>query len=501
MKKFLGIVLNRIVYTALFIAIQAAAFVLMFLYFRDNFAWFYVACGVLSFAAALYVINSDSNPAYKIAWIVPMLVFPIFGGLFYLMFGKNRLSFAEKRRVRLIRENGEAAMTGIRSALPASAEGRAQSAYILNSSRSPAYADTETRYFPMGEDMLPALLAELEKAESFIFMEYFIIRPGEMWDSILAVLRRKAAAGVDVRVMYDDFGCLLNLPPRYYRTLEAMGIKSCVFNRFNSILTPRFNNRDHRKICVIDGNVGFTGGINLADEYINRLDRFGRWKDTAVMLHGGAVWNLTVTFLSMWDFSRREKDDFRRFAPTLSCLRDGIVQPFGDAPLDGDYVGETVYLNMINRATRYVWMTTPYLIVDNELMTALRAAAKSGVDVRIITPHIPDKKTVFALTRSYYGLLLSSGVKIYEYTPGFMHSKTFVCDDEFAVIGTINMDFRSLYLHYECGVWFAGSRAVTQLKADLDSTLTECEEILPGEKPCWIKRLYLSILRIFAPLL
>ena len=307
--------------------------------------------------------------------------------------------------------------------------------------------------------------------------------------------------------MYDDMGCIMTLPHHYERKMEALGIACSVFNPFIPILSSRLNNRDHRKICVIDGHTGFTGGINLADEYINAYEKHGHWKDSSIILKGDAVWNLTVMFLAMWDDIRGIKEDYEKFKPrvyqSVPESRDGYVQPYSDNPLDDEIVGETVYFNLINKAKRYVYITTPYLIIDNEMVTALSVAAKSGVDVRIITPHIPDKWYVHAVTRAYYEGLLENGVKIYEYTPGFIHAKTFAVDDEYGTVGTINLDYRSLYLHFECGVWLYRTRSVLQIKEDFLAMLPICQEITLEEcrNVKWYRKLVRACLRIFAPLM
>ena len=503
-------VLGRILYTLLFVSLQAAALIVMFRFFRDQFAYFYGFCVLLSIAATLHILNNDSNPAYKIAWLIPILLFPIFGGLFYLLFGKYRMTRRQKEAGLVVQRQIRAIMSGPESPLEdlyaQNPEAALHARYILNATGSPPSTHTQTEYFPIGEKMYEAMLRELENAKTFIFMEYFIIQEGVMWNGILDILERKAREGLDIRVMYDDLGCLFTLPRKYWKLLQRKGIRACVFNPFNSILSPRFNNRDHRKICVIDGNVAFTGGINLADEYINVYEKHGHWKDTGILLRGEAVWSFTVQFLAMWDFSTQETDEFanyapeRRLTPPVSC--DGYLQPYTDIPLDGELVGKTVYLNLINRAQRYVYITTPYLIIDNEMMTALSIAAKSGVDVRIITPHVPDKKAVFFLTRSYYDQLLRSGVKIYEYTPGFIHAKTLVADDDYGVVGTINLDYRSLYLHVECAVWMYRNHAIMDMKQDFFHTL-ECSEEISLEKlgrPSGLMRLWRAILRAFAPL-
>ena len=357
--------------------------------------------------------------------------------------------------------------------------------------------------------MFPVLVRELKQAKKYIFIEYFIINDGVMWQTILNILEKKAAEGVDVRLIYDGFGCLTTLPHKYYEELQKKGIKCQVFNPFRPILNIIQNNRDHRKLCIIDGWVGFTGGINLADEYINQKERFGHWKDTAVMLKGEAVWNMTVMFLHMWAVIGRSEEsvDYEAYFPHRyhegEFESDGFVQPFCDTPLDEEVVGEDVYLNIINKAKKYVYICTPYLIIDNEMMTALCLAAKSGVDVRIMTPGIPDKKLVFILTQSYYRQLLEAGVKIYEYQPGFLHAKSFVSDDEIGVVGTINLDYRSLYLHFEDGVWIYRNRVIQDIKDDFIQTMEYCRQI--ELEFCLNRNIGLCIMqnifRVFAPLM
>ncbi|MDD5879236.1 MAG: cardiolipin synthase, partial [Clostridiales bacterium] len=351
------------------------------------------------------------------------------------------------------------------------------------------------------------LVEELKKAKHFIFLEYFIIEEGIMWNTILEILKEKAKEGVDVRVIYDDVGCVMKLPYKYGDKLEKYGIKCRVFNPFIPILTNRLNNRDHRKIAVIDGYVGFMGGINLADEYINSFEKYGHWKDAAILLKGDAVFNLTVMFLTMWDFINNSDDDYLKYRPenftNEKYLSKGYVQPFDDSPLVNEPIGETVYLNLINKAKKYIYINTPYLIIDNEMATALKIAAKSGIDVRIVTPHIPDKWFVHAVTRSYYHSFIKDNIKIYEYTPGFMHSKTFVVDDEYAVVGSINLDFRSLYLHFECGAWLYKTDSVLKVKEDFLDTLELCQQISlqDCENVKWPVKFGRLILRMFSPLL
>ncbi|MEG2204550.1 MAG: phospholipase D-like domain-containing protein, partial [Oscillospiraceae bacterium] len=379
-----------------------------------------------------------------------------------------------------------------------------QSAYLRRVTGFPAWQGTAGEFFPLGDVTFPRMIEELKRAERFILLEYFIISPGIMWEEMLAVLRERRAAGVEIRIMYDDIGTISTLPTGYDRTLRAMGFDVVVFNPYEPHLNMSMNYRDHRKICVIDGNVGFCGGINIADEYINRLPRFGHWKDTAVMLKGEGVWNLTLMFLTLWGFSSPgSRIDYARYIPTVACRSEGFVQPFGDSPLDRLSVSETVYLQMIHRAVDYLYLTTPYRVLDNETIVARPTAAQRGVDVRVITPHIPDKWYVHLVSRSYYRALLHGGVRIFEYQPGFIHAKQMVSDDKIAVVGTANFDFRSLYLHFECGVLFYHSPVVTQVRDDIVQTLSVCQEISPeaaGSLKLW-ERALAAVLRVIAPLI
>lgn len=508
MKKILRFLTQRVVLTALLILIQALLLFGIIWKLNNYFIYFYAFSVLLSLLLTLRIINNKSNPAFKIAWLIPILLFPVLGGLVYLVFGsdrtgkyiRNKMGRIEKEMQDGISKANE--RSGIEKMPPDVVN---QSHYISNSAHCPPYKNTTVEYLPMGEVKFERMVQELKKAKRYIFMEYFIIQEGTMWNTILDVLEEKAKEGVDVRVIYDDMGCILTLPTGYEKTLREKGIQCQIFNPFIPILSSHFNTRDHRKICVIDGNVGFTGGINLADEYINGYEKHGHWKDTAILLKGEAVFSLTTMFLSMWDYLiKKEGEDYAAYYPdSWDENAQGIVQPFADNPLDDEAVGETVYLNLINKAKRYVYITTPYLILSNEMVTAMNTAAKSGVDVRIITPHVPDKWYVHAVSRSYYEMLVEAGVKIYEYTPGFVHAKTFVVDDEYAVVGTINLDYRSLYLHFECAAWMYKASCVTDVRDDFlktqqmsqEITLEECRNI------SITRRLGRSVLRVLAPLM
>ena len=514
MYKVLKRVFGRAFLTFLSVLFQIGWFTLFMSLLGFRYPVFAGFVRAVSVVVVLLLVNRRSNPSYKLAWIILILSLPMVGFAVYLMFGRSRVagkvreSFekADLLTVPLMTEKEED------RALLNSADEQIdrQSVYLRDHAHFPVYRHTATEYFAEGETLFRRMVEELEKAEHFIFLEYFIIDNGEMWATILDILERKATAGVDVRLVYDDVGCVNTLPAHFYRELRSRGIRCEVFNPFRPIVSVVLNNRDHRKIMVIDGHTGFTGGINLADEYINRKSRFGHWKDTGVMLRGEAVWNFTVMFLQMWsvitgdDSELKAAGKYRPVPPDgQEFSNDGFVQPYSDTPLDSETVGENVYLSMIGRARRYVYIFTPYLIIDNEMMTALCLAAKSGVDVRIVTPGIPDKKIIFALTRSYYDQLLDAGVKIYEYVPGFLHAKCFLCDDEVAVVGTINLDYRSLYLHFECGVWMYGSRAVSQVKDDASDIIHVSREVTKEE--CAGRklpvRLLQSLLRLMAPML
>jgi cardiolipin synthase len=354
--------------------------------------------------------------------------------------------------------------------------------------------------------MMPHILEELSGARHFIFLEYFIIEEGKVWDAILRILAEKAACGVDVRVIYDDMGCVGKLPTGYNLRLESMGIKCTVFNPFVPLISAVMNNRDHRKILVIDGHTSFTGGINLSDEYMNITHPFGYWKDTAVMLHGKATWNLTYMFLQMWNVLRGTKEDFEVYRPEKyhveSFEGSGYVQPFSDNPFDDESISQNVYIDIISQAERYVYICTPYLVPDDEMKNAIILAAKRGVDIRLITPGIPDKKTIYRLTRSYYAAFIEAGVSIYEYEPGFLHAKTIVSDDRIAVVGTINMDFRSLYLHFECGVLMTDENTARVIKNDDEQIIQKSRAIKRGfPKRTLAGRIFDSILRSMSPLL
>ena len=511
-KKLASILFQRRVIVALLIIIQSAALLTSMMWFSGAYVYLYWAYVILSLLAVLVIVSRQTDPGYKIAWIIPILLFPAFGWLVYLLCGGNRLSARKRRKMqgmdRTMLEQLERDFKADELKC-FGADAVNQARYLEQYARCPVYRNTYTQYFALGDDVFPVMLEELRKAQRYIFLEYFIIGPGVFWDSIVEILKERHAAGVDVRIIYDDVGSLNTLPMNYARKFEReTGIPCCFFNRFKPIISIRMNNRDHRKFCIIDGHTAFTGGINLADEYINRTIRFGHWKDSAILLKGEAVWSMAVMFLTMWEYTRDVQEDYDSFRPDhlppeAALGADHYVQPYVDNPLDEEAVGETVYLNLISKAKHYVYAMTPYLIISDSVNTALCNAAKSGVDVRIMTPHIPDKPLVFELTRAHYESLLEAGVKIFEYVPGFVHAKNMVVDDLYAVVGSINLDYRSMFLHFEDAVWLCHDPSVLSVKADFLATQEKCMPVTLEQclDHSWARRLFRSILRVLAPLL
>lgn len=498
---------NRLLIIGVGLLLQFLFLLSMLFFLRDYSELFYFLSLFISLGVFLVIIYDDSNPVFKIAWIILILLVPIFGGIFYLSFGGNQLSRKEKKRMIQIEKDTKKHLHfhDWKDENP-NIEGRMQSDYIKDYGPYPVYRNTETTYFSSGESYFEDLLIEIKKAHKFIFLEYFIIEEGFVWHSILDVLKEKVKEGVDVRVIYDDFGCITKLPRNYHKKLESLGIKCQVFNKLIPVLSSKYNTRDHRKILVVDGKVAYTGGLNLADEYINRIEVYGHWKDMGLKITGDGVWNFTVMFLSVWRFISKELVDYNSYKTKEAIKCDDFIQPFSDNPLDNEAVGENVYINMINKAKDYVYITTPYLIISSEMINSLCNAAKCGVDIRIITPYKPDKFYVQMVSRSYYSTLLKAGVRIFEYEPGFIHGKNFVCDDLFAVVGTINMDFRSFYHHFECGVWMQSEYNVMPIKEDFIHTQEESIEITEENMNSVFKlnifKIMMSlVLRIFAPLM
>lgn len=498
---------NRRLIIVLLIVAQIATIVLLL--FRSlGLKWLEDLLTAFSVITALHLLTRPDKSAFKLSLIFLILLFPVFGGALYWIFHSQTTSVGFRMALSKIEKNSASAFIqdelAFKTAMEELPGARKQLHYLKNNTPFPICRNTATDYYPDGKAMLSAMLEDLKGAQRYIFLEYFIIADGVMWESILEVLRERSANGVDVRIIYDDLGCFPTLPPNYAKKLREYGIECRKFNPFHPFLTSVQNNRDHRKIAVIDGRIAYTGGINLADEYIGEKIRFGIWKDNAVRLSGDAAWSFTVIFLQTWSFLTRKTEDYNSYLPVFAPIEraDGWVQPYSDSPMDKENVAEHVYLRVIEQAQRYLYITTPYLMVDDGMISAIKASAKCGVDVRIITPHHPDKKAVHFTTRSYYRSLIKAGVRIYEYTEGFMHAKTFVADDTVATVGTVNLDFRSLYLHFECGTCLYRTSSIQKIKVDFLQTLNRCTEIT--EKDCKANifvQFFQSICRIFAPLM
>ena len=476
--------------------------------FRDYMLQYVGVAAVLSVTLMMVLISSRANAAVKVTWLVLFTVLPVFGLVLYVYTQSDLGHRALRDRIHDLMEKtrDKLPQTAAADHLQLADGGAAGLSHYLWRCGFPTYEGCDVTYFTSGEEKFAAMLRELEKARDFIFMEYFILEKGEMWDAVLDILERKAREGVDVRVMYDGT-CEVALVPRgYARELEKRGLKAKAFAPLMPFLSTHYNYRDHRKIAVIDGQVAFTGGVNLADEYINRRERFGHWKDSGLLLRGEGVWAMTVMFLSMWDSQTGQDEriaDFKPSYPYRLAGGEGFVQPFCDTPLDNEDIAESVLLNLFQRAVRSIYIMTPYLILDDKITAALLTAAKSGLDVRIITPHIPDKWYVHAVSRAHYELLTEAGVRIYEYTPGFIHSKVYLVDDRYAVAGTVNLDFRSLYLHFENAVYLFEATCIPSIAEDFQKTFPICEEITwrKCRKTSLAERLLATLLRMLSPLM
>ena len=479
----------------------------VFLFFHSLAAWIETILRILSVIIVITIINNSKHLSQDIIWIVLIVLSPIFGTTLYLFTGADlfmsktfRNILIETQKAKKYYHQDKEVLKELEDDAPYI---RGQFHYMSSSAGFPAYRNQGFDYYPLGDEGFPVILEELKKAKEFIFMEYFIIEEGKMWNEILKILEEKAKEGVEVRVMYDDVGSLMTLSYDYARRLEEKGIQCVSFNRVDPILNIILNHRDHRKILVIDGKTAFSGGVNLADEYINVKEKHGHWKDNVIRVKGEAVWSYTVLFLTNWNALRHQDEDYRKFRryPEETAER-GYIVPYGETPLDNEITSQNIYMNILNQANDYVYIMTPYLIIDTEFINALILAAKRGVDVRIITPGIPDKKIVFYVTRSFYGRLIEGGVKICEYDPGFVHGKVFVSDDRIAAVGTINLDYRSLYLHFENGTYLYDVKEIEDIRKDLEETMEKGHEVSPSEvdSHLWYK-LFVGFIKLFAPLM
>ena len=483
-KGLLHLIFSRFFLVVLLLVAQILLTISFYGWLKGLLPFFSAFITVFTICGIVYLFNSGMDSTAKLTWMFIIAIVPI-TGVALLVFMQTNIGHRKirERMQKMIDLTRDAVRQpeGVLEKLADDVSGTDDLAKYLNRSGCfPVFDKTQVTYFPLGEDKFAAMLEELEKAEKFIFLEYFIIDEGYMWGSILKILIEKAKAGVDVRVMYDGMLEVSTLPNDYWKLLEEHGIKAKVYAPIRPIVSSHYNYRDHRKILVIDGKVAFNGGVNLADEYINQRERFGHWKDVAVMLKGDAAASFTLMFLQMWNAFGEEEPAFEPWISAPAEIPEnpsGYVIPYGGCPLDDDEVGEAVYMDILNRAVSYVHIMTPYLILDGELETALKYAAQRGVDVKIILPGIPDKKLAFALAKSHYRRLVKAGVKIYEYTPGFVHAKVFVSDDNKAVVGTINLDYRSLYHHFECATYMYQTDCIPDIERDFQETLVKCCEV------------------------
>ena len=473
------------------------------LYLTDHVALINVIYRIVGLLITLGLIRNSRSYSYTLPWIVIILVFPLVGTLLYIIIGYNK---KRSRRLKSILKSEEKSSKYLiqDESIRKEINNNSRIRYITDYTNYPVTTNNDVSYYPLGEIAFKEMIKELKKANKFIFFEYFIVAPGKMWNSILEILKEKAKQGVEVRVMYDDLGCFSSLKSSYPKELEKYGIKCVVFNKLTPVSGIIMNNRDHRKILVIDGKVAFSGGINIADEYINEKVKYGHWKDNGIKVSGDAVWNYTVMFLTIWNAFKKTDSNYEKYKYKYPKSKEhkGYVIPYGETPLDEEVTGQNIYLNIINQANDYVYICTPYLIIDTDMINALTLAAKRGVDVRIIIPGIPDKNIVYSLSESYIEPLVKYGVKVYRYTPGFVHSKMFLADDNIATVGTINLDYRSLYLHFECGLYLENVKCIKEIKNDMIDTLDKSKEVSRKEaRPPFLKAVRQAILRLVAPLM
>lgn len=509
-KGILHLIFSRIFILVALVLIQLIAFAATVTFLQDYATYIHTGFLVLSVVVVIHIINKKGNSAFKITWMLLIMITPILGTAFYGFMQMQLETEQLKKRLSTLNKRAKPYMMQSKNVLEELRVSKAANAnlatYMTNQISFPVYKNTAVKYFASGEEKFEELKMQLRKAESYIFMEYFIVDKGVMWNEILDILKEKVWEGVDVRFMYDGMCSLHALPADYDKEIQKAGIKCKQFNKVRPMLTSYQNNRDHRKICVIDGKVAFTGGINLADEYINVKERFGHWKDTAIMLEGEAVQSFTMMFLEMWNVTERREEAYERYLTrkTDTMKRElGFVLPYADSPFDSQNVGEHVYLHILNHAKKYVHIMTPYLIIDDDMLATLEYVAQCNIEVIIIMPHIPDKWYAFAVARTYYESLMNAGVQIYEYTPGFVHAKVFVSDNDTATVGTINLDYRSLYHHFECGAFVYNNPVVWDIEKDFQETLKKCHRMTKEDlksRP-WYEKLSGKILRLIAPLM
>lgn len=496
---------THIIISALVLVIQLVFITTVIYDFTVTSISAYTVSVILGIITVIGIINRRGNPDHKISWIIFILVFPIFGITVFLLLGggrvlphiKKRIVISDARYKHYLNDKDEV----LDSLKYYDMLHSRQAEYLIRESGYPIYNNSSTEYFSPIEDLMPRLLEELENAQKYIFLEFYILAEGQMWEQIHEVLKKKARSGVEVKIIFDDFGSIKRQHKGFVTKLRQEKIEVAVFNPINPTMNIFMNNRNHQKIIVIDGKTAITGGFNIGDEYVNIVERFGVWKDSAIIVKGEAVKSFLSLFCSMWEFSTKKGIDMQNYIAESNIKAEGFVIPYYDNPLNDNNPAEGIYSQILNTAQKYVYIATPYLIIDNAMKNNLRMAAKSGIDVRIVTPHIPDKWYVHNVTQYNYLELLEAGVKIYEYTPGFIHSKIFVSDDKVATVGTVNMDYRSFVFHFECGVWICDNDTVTDIKVDMQKIFEQSEEIKIDQ---WKKRplrqkILQAILHVFAP--
>ncbi len=495
--------IKRAIVVILGIVLQFGFAIIIRLFFYKYLGIITLFYSLASIFIVLSIIKNSTRLSNDLPWIILILIFPIFGTILLITLGRN---YSKNKLLRNIfkyeNEYKKELIQNKEIAKEIKDKELDNIQYLINRTHHFVSTNNQITYYNFGEKFYPELLKELKKAQKFIFLEYFIIDEGVMWNGILDVLKEKASNGVDVRIMYDDMGTIALLSTNYAKELKKYGIKCITFNKLSPFKGIFMNNRDHRKMTIIDGKVAFSGGVNLSDEYINIGSKFGIWKDNGIKIVGDAIWNMTVMFLSLWNANIHEDKDITKFKYSFDDrLKNGYVIPYGVTPLHKDLIGEDVYINMINSSKKYLYIMTPYLIIDTDMVNALCRAAKRGVDVRIIVPGIPDKKIVYTQTTSFFKVLHDSGVNIYKYTKGFVHSKVFLSDDIRAIVGTINMDYRSLYLHFENGIYMEKVNVLKDIKEDFENTFKDSKKLEDKDiKTGFIKSIWQAILRLFAPM-
>ncbi len=496
---------TRILVSALLLMIQLIFIFYTVYSYSSGSAFAYLGSAFASALTVIIIINRRGNPDHKIAWIVFILIFPIFGITVFLLWGGGRVLPHIRKKMRICESHYLPYLkidSDIRDRLKYyDLIHSRQADYLTGETNYPLYDRSNIEFFPSGEEFFADLLCELKNAEKYIYLEFFILAEGVMWEQIHNILKEKAQAGIEVKIIFDDFGSIKRQHKGFITKLRAEGISVSVFNPINPIMNIFMNNRNHRKIVVVDGKTAFTGGVNIGDEYINAIERFGHWLDCAVKIKGEATTSFLAMFCCMWEFTTGKQIDINARIAKFSCENDGFVIPYCDGPLNDNNPAEGLYMQILNTAQRYVYIATPYLLIDNSMKSSLCMAAKSGIEIRIITPHIPDKWYVHPATQYNYQELLEAGIRIYEYSPGFIHSKLFVSDDKIATAGSVNMDYRSFVFHFECGAWMCDTHSVHTIKSHFEDVFAVCEEITleKWKKRPVFTRIKQAILHIFAP--